>query len=63
VITRQTWRIGWESRAADEDRMANVACHERIAEAIEAQKPKAAESAMAEHFDNSVRALLSAGVI
>jgi DNA-binding FadR family transcriptional regulator len=43
--------------------MANVACHERIAEAIEAQKPKAAESAMAEHFDNSVRALLSAGVI
>ena len=63
VITRQTWRIGWESRATDEERMANVACHERIAEAIEAQKPKAAEQAMAEHFDNSVRALLSAGVI
>ena len=35
----------------------------RIAEAIEAQKPRAAEQAMAEHFDNSVRALLSAGVI
>jgi GntR family transcriptional regulator, transcriptional repressor for pyruvate dehydrogenase complex len=63
VITRQTWRIGWESRAADEERMANVACHERIAAAIEGQKPKAAELAMAEHFDNSVRALLSAGVI
>ena len=63
VITRQTWRIGWESRATDDERMANVACHERIAEAIAAQKPSAAEQAMAEHFDNSVRALLSAGVI
>ena len=40
VITRQTWRIGWESRATDDERMANVACHERIAEAIEAQNPR-----------------------
>lgn len=42
--------------------MANVACHERIAEAIEARKPEAGEQAMAEHFDNPVRARLSAGV-
>ena len=63
VITRQTWRIGWDSRATDAERMANVECHERIAAAIAAREPRTAEAAMAEHFDNSVKALLSAGVI
>jgi DNA-binding FadR family transcriptional regulator len=63
VITRQTWRIGWDSRPTDAERMANVECHERIAAAIVAREPRTAEAAMAEHFDNSVRALLSAGVI
>jgi DNA-binding FadR family transcriptional regulator len=63
VITRQTWRIGWDSRQTDDDRMASVECHERIAAAIVAREPRTAEAAMAEHFDNSVRALLSAGVI
>jgi GntR family transcriptional regulator, transcriptional repressor for pyruvate dehydrogenase complex len=63
VVTRQTWRIGWESRPNDAERMANVECHARIAAAIDAREPRVAEAAMAEHFDNSVRALLSAGVI
>lgn len=63
AITRQTWRIGWESRATDEDRMANVICHERIAAAISAREPRVAEAAMAEHFDNSVKALLAAGIV
>jgi DNA-binding FadR family transcriptional regulator len=63
AITRQTWRIGWDSRATDQDRMASVACHERIAAAIAAREPRAAEAAMAEHFDNSVKALLAAGVV
>ncbi len=63
VITRQTWRIGWDSRPTDADRMANVKCHERIAEAIALREPRAAEAAMAEHFDSSVKALLSAGVV
>ena len=63
VVTRQTWRIGWESRPTDAERMANVECHARIAAAIDAREPRVAEAAMAEHFDNSVRALLSAGVI
>jgi DNA-binding GntR family transcriptional regulator len=43
--------------------MANVECHARIAAAIEAREPRVAEAAMAEHFDGSVKALLSAGVI
>ncbi|HWY81691.1 MAG TPA: FCD domain-containing protein, partial [Roseiarcus sp.] len=63
VVTRQTWRIGWDSRSTDAERLANVECHARIAAAIEAREPRMAEAAMAEHFDNSVKALLSAGVI
>jgi DNA-binding FadR family transcriptional regulator len=63
LVTRQTWRIGWESRATDVHRMASVECHERIAAAIEARDPRAAEAAMAQHFDDSVKALLAAGVI
>jgi DNA-binding FadR family transcriptional regulator len=63
VVTRQTWRIGWESRSTDALRLANIECHERIAAAIDARDPRAAEAAMAEHFDDSVKALLAAGVI
>jgi DNA-binding FadR family transcriptional regulator len=63
VITRQTWRIGWDSRSSDAERMAHVECHERIAQAIAARDARSAETLMAEHFDNSVKALLGAGVI
>ena len=63
VVTRQTWGIGWESRATDAQRMASVECHERIASAIEARDARAAQAAMAQHFDDSVGALLAAGVI
>ena len=63
VVTRQTWRIGWESRKDDTERMASVACHERIALAISERDPRAAEAAMAQHFDDSVHALLGAGVV
>jgi GntR family transcriptional regulator, transcriptional repressor for pyruvate dehydrogenase complex len=63
VITRQTWRIGWDSRSGDAERLAHVECHERIAEAIAAREARVAEALMAEHFDSSVKALLSAGVI
>jgi GntR family transcriptional regulator, transcriptional repressor for pyruvate dehydrogenase complex len=63
VVTRQTWGIGWSSRATDQLRHDSVDCHKRIAAAIGARDPRAAESAMAEHFDNSVKALLDAGVI
>ena len=39
-----------------------VACHVEIAMAISAKAPKRAETAMAEHFDSSVKALLAAGI-
>jgi GntR family transcriptional regulator, transcriptional repressor for pyruvate dehydrogenase complex len=63
TITRQTWSIGWVSRASDGERIESIDCHERIAAAIDARDPKGAEAAMADHFDNSVKALLKAGVI
>jgi GntR family transcriptional regulator, transcriptional repressor for pyruvate dehydrogenase complex len=63
VITRQTWRIGWDSRRTDDQRLASVGCHERIAAAIGARDASAAEVEMATHFDDSVKALLAAGVI
>ena len=63
VITRQTWRIGWDSRRTDDQRLASIASHERIAAAISERDASAAEAEMAAHFDNSVKALLAAGVI
>ncbi|SFU23080.1 FadR/GntR family transcriptional regulator [Mesorhizobium sp. YR577] len=62
VITRQTWHIGWRSRATLENRTENIRCHQRIAEAINAQDPEQAEAAMTEHFDSAVNVLLRAGV-
>ena len=62
VITRQTWPIGWSSRATDALRIGSVEGHEAIARGIAAGDPRAAETAMAEHFDASVMALLGAGV-
>lgn len=62
VITEKTWHISWSSRPTDAERHANVLCHRRIAEAISRQNAREAEALMAEHFDNSVRALLAAGV-
>jgi GntR family transcriptional regulator, transcriptional repressor for pyruvate dehydrogenase complex len=61
-VTHHTWHIGWSSRRTDEDRRGSVACHIRIAEAISRQDAKDAEDCMAEHFDNSVKTLLAAGV-
>lgn len=61
-ITRQTWPIGWKSRATPEKRETMVATHEEIARAIAAGDPLAAAGAMAVHFDESVRALVSAGM-
>lgn len=63
VVTRQTWHIGWASRRLESDRLSSIACHERIAAAIVARDAPAAEAAMAEHFDSSVKVLLDAGVI
>ena len=40
----------------------NVACHEAIASAIGERDFNTAEARMAEHFDNSVKLLLAAGI-
>jgi GntR family transcriptional regulator, transcriptional repressor for pyruvate dehydrogenase complex len=61
-ISRQTWPVGWKSRTTDEAREKMIANHEAIADAIAASDPQSAAGAMAAHFDDSVRALLSAGV-
>jgi GntR family transcriptional repressor for pyruvate dehydrogenase complex len=62
VVTRQTWPIGWAARATDADRRDNVALHEAIARAILERDPRAAEARMAEHFDSTVKVLLTAGI-
>lgn len=61
-ITRQTWPMGWKSRTTAEARETMIATHEEIARAIAEGNPVAATTAMAIHFDESVRALLSAGM-
>ena len=62
VVTRQTWATGWASRPTDEARRESVEGHVAIASAIQARNMAAAEKAMADHFDLTVKALLNAGV-
>ena len=61
-ITRQTWPVGWKSRTTDEARNTMIDTHERIALAVMAGDPQKAVAEMAIHFDESVRALLLAGM-
>jgi DNA-binding FadR family transcriptional regulator len=61
-ITRQTWPIGWRSRTTDAGRAAMLAAHADIATAVAQGDPVAATAAMTRHFDESVRALIAAGV-
>jgi DNA-binding FadR family transcriptional regulator len=62
VITKRTWHIGWKSRSTKENRMENIRCHQRLAQAILTQDPAAAEETMTEHFDSATNVLLRAGV-
>jgi DNA-binding GntR family transcriptional regulator len=59
---RQTIPIGWVARRSEADRSGVHDMHDAIAEAIARQDANAAEAAMARHFDNSIQALISAGV-
>ena len=61
-ITRHTWPVGWKSRTTPEARETMIATHEHIAQAVSRSDPQAATVAMAIHFDDSVRALLAAGL-
>ncbi len=60
-LMRQTCPIGWRSRRTEADRLAVFDQHDRIAEAIEAGDPLAAEAAMDAHFGLSLRALANSG--
>jgi DNA-binding FadR family transcriptional regulator len=62
-ITRQTWPIGWKSRTTQASRDLMVATHVDIARAVVAGDPQQAAAAMSLHFDESVRALLTAGMV
>jgi GntR family transcriptional repressor for pyruvate dehydrogenase complex len=61
-VTRQTWPVGWKSRTEPEEQTAMIACHEAIADAIYRQDVTAARTTMSAHFDESVKALVAAGV-
>ena len=62
VVTRETWQIGWAARATDAVRLESISCHEAIARAIAARDPRTGGARMAEHFDNTVKVLLAAGI-
>ncbi len=61
-VTRQTWPIGWRSRTDIEDQRHMLTLHLAIADAIVAGDPQAAHARMADHFDQSVKALVAAGI-
>ncbi len=61
-VTRQTWPIGWRSRPSDAEQRAMIGIHIDLADAILKGDPQAARDLMARHFDESVKALLSAGI-
>ncbi|MBD9385553.1 FadR family transcriptional regulator [Agrobacterium sp. AGB01] len=61
-VTRQTWPIGWKSRTSDEQRHAAGQLHIAIGQAIAAGDPQIAATLMAKHFDESVHALIAAGI-
>lgn len=61
-ITRQTWEVGWRSRTTATSRETMIRTHIEIADAIEAGDPVEASRLMGLHFDDSVRALIDAGL-
>ena len=63
VVTRETWPIGWATRFNQASQIENIDCHDAIATAIRNRDMRAAEAAMAHHFDSAVKTLVDAGVI
>ena len=62
LVIRQTAPISWAARQTDQERQAVHDMHDAIVDAIARRDAAGAEVAMAAHFDNSVQALISAGV-
>lgn len=61
-LTAETWHIGWRSRTTPEAHERMITNHERIARAVAEGDPEAASAAMSDHFDESIRALIVAGL-
>jgi DNA-binding FadR family transcriptional regulator len=61
-ITRQTWPMGWKTRPTQAARNLMVQTHIDIARAVAVSDPLKAVELMTLHFDESVRALLTAGM-
>lgn len=62
LVIQQTAPVSWAARSADDERRAVLDLHDAIVDAIAARDAASAELAMANHFDSSVQALMSAGV-
>lgn len=62
LVTRHTWPIGWASRGSNETRQESIDGHMIIAQAIVNGDPAKGEQAMVDHFDLTIKALLTAGV-
>lgn len=61
-VTRQTWPTGWRSRTDVSEQEKMLKIHIDMANAIVAGDPAKASDLMALHFDESVRALIAAGI-
>lgn len=61
-VTRQTWPIGWRTRKTLDQQHAIGQLHISIAQAVAAGDPQTAATLMARHFDESVHALIAAGI-
>lgn len=61
-VIRHTWPMGWKSRTTQASRELMLRTHAEIAGAVAAGDPGRAGAAMTLHFDESVRALLAAGM-
>ncbi|CCN45574.1 putative Transcriptional regulator, GntR family [Vibrio nigripulchritudo MADA3029] len=61
-VTKLTWPVGWKSRESQDKQEFMLNVHLAIAEAIRDGNPQEANMQMALHFDESVRALLEAGI-
>lgn len=61
-VSRQSWSVGWRSRTEPSQRLAMAQTHVDIADAIATGDPQKANALMTTHFNDSIKALLDAGM-
>jgi GntR family transcriptional repressor for pyruvate dehydrogenase complex len=61
-VSRQSWSVGWRSRVNEGQRLAMIQTHIDIADAIATGDPQQASALMTNHFDDSIKVLLDAGL-